>query len=102
MKENEISSVDPCSDIEAEALPSMCEIRFDAFVKMYEMAIEPPNKLLPFKLRRELPVKPQWFKNCQKISLESIKYLDEYSLGRMIKDQFRQLEFHIKLYENNH
>ena len=97
--ENEISNVEWCSKEEAEALPSFCEIRFDCFVRMYDMVIPKPSKLLPFSLKKEIPRKPQWFRNVQKISLEGIRNADEYSLGRMIKDQFRQLEAHIKQYE---
>jgi len=100
-EKNEISKAEPCSDMEAEALPMMCEIRFDAFVKMYDMGVDESRSLLPLRVRMEIPRKPQWFKNTQRMSLEAIKYGDEYSIGRMIKDQFRQLELHISQYEKD-
>jgi len=89
------------SEEEYSSLPSMCEIRFDCLVKMYEMSISKPSNLLPFSLRKEIPRKPQWFKSVSTISLEAIKNEDEYSLGRQLKEQFRQLEAHIKQYESN-
>ncbi len=98
---NDISSVDWVGTEEAEALPAMCEIRFDCLVRMYDMGTRPPSSLLPLRMRMETPRSPQWFRNTQIISLEAIKNGDEYTLGRMIKDQFRQLELHIKKYESN-
>ena len=98
-EENEISRVEPCSDIEAEFFPRICEIRFDAFVKMYDMGVDESRGPLPFRVRREVERKPQWFKNSQRMSLDAIKNGDEYSIGRMIKDQFRQLELHIEQYQ---
>jgi len=86
---------------EASSLPSMCEIRFDCLVKMYDMAVSKPSKLLPFSLRKEIPRKPQWFRSTSRMTLEAIKNGDEYSIGRQIKEQFRQLEVHIEQYENN-
>lgn len=87
------------SEEEYNGLPSMCEIRFDCLVKMYDMSIPKPSKLLPFSLRKEIPRKPQWFRSVSSITLDAIKNEDEYSLGRRLKDQFRQLELHIQQYE---
>lgn len=100
-EENEISGVVPCHEDEAEALPAMCEIRFDALVKMYDMGFNKTKIPLLLRMRMEIPRKPQWFKNTQRMSLEAIKHGDEYSIGRMIKEQFRQLELHIELYERH-
>ena len=97
--ENEISGVEPCHKAEAEALPGMCEIRFDALVKMYDMGVDQSKGPIPFRIRREIPREPQWFKSTQRMSLDAIKHGDEYSIGRMIKEQFRQMEAHISQYE---
>jgi hypothetical protein len=97
--ENEISKVEPCSEMEAEALPGLCEIRFDALVRMYDMGFDKTKSPLPIRIRMEVPRKPQWFKNSQTMTLHAIRNGDEYSIGRMIKEQFRQLELHIEQYE---
>lgn len=93
--------IEPISDIEAESLPKMCEIRFDCLVRMFDMGIEKPNSLVPFKVKREIPRKPQWFKSSAKMTLEHIKYADEYEIGRMVKDMYRQLEIHIRQFEEH-
>jgi hypothetical protein len=93
--------IERVAEDEASSLPRMCEIRFDCLVKMYDMVVSKPSTLLPFSLRKEIPRKPQWFKSTSTISLEAIKNEDEYLLGRRLKEQFQQLELHIKQYEHN-
>lgn len=93
--------IEPIPAVEAESLPKMCEIRFDCLVRMFDMCIEKPNKLVPFRVKREVPHKPQWFKSTAKMTLEQIKYADEYEIGRMVKDMYRQLEMHIRQYEEH-
>jgi hypothetical protein len=98
---NEEIKIEPISDIEADGNAGMCEIRFDCLVRMFDMGVEKSNNLLPFKIQREIPRKPQWFRSSGKILLEQIKYTDEYAIGRMIKEMYRQLELHISHFEEH-
>jgi hypothetical protein len=83
MSETKISSTS-----EMEALPSLCEIRFDCYVKMYELG----HRVIKtgFLAMDEKAVSPQWFKSEMKITLESIRCGDEYSLGRQLKIMLMQ------------
>ena len=98
-EENMISKVEPCRKEEGEMLPRMCEIRFEAYVRMYDMGVDQRKIPLPFQIRREVPRQPQWFRNTQRLSLDGIKDADEYSIGARIKQQFQQLDSHIAQYE---
>jgi hypothetical protein len=73
---------------ESEAKPSLCEIKFEALVTMYEMGMGTHRQ-----------AKPQWFRSECKMTLESIRHSDEYAIGRQIKTMLDQLDFHIKNYE---
>jgi hypothetical protein len=44
---------------------------------------------------------PQWFKAQHTITLESIKYMDEYQIGSQIKQMFLELEQTIEKYEQS-
>jgi CRISPR/Cas system CSM-associated protein Csm3 (group 7 of RAMP superfamily) len=93
--ENKISAANP---LEVERSPRMCEIRFDCVVTMYEFEVLKSDKYTNLRTERSHP--PQWFKNECKITLEAIKYADEYALGRQLKEMLFQLENHIKHIEN--
>jgi len=96
--ENKISMVSP---MEGENSKNMCEIRFDCLVTMYEMAQQKQIEDLNVFFRTEKRHTPQWFKSQSKITLEAIKYSDEYYLGSLLKDMLFQMEDHIRKFENN-
>ena len=94
MKE-EITSV---PGFEAEELPRMCEIRFDCLVTMFEAGyIE--RKKETVSMIPETPQKPQWFKIQNKLTLNAIRYADEYTIGLRIKQMLKQLDDHIDKYK---
>jgi len=95
MEENKIT---PVSDVEAQELPRLCEIRFDCLITMFEAGYKDPKGL---SLIPETPQKPQWFKSQNKLSLEAIRYTDEYSLGLRLKQMLRQLDNHIDKYKRD-
>ncbi len=95
MKENKINAV---PDFEAEELPRMCEIKFDCLVTMFEAGyIE--RKKETFSVIPETPQKPQWFKIQNKLTLNAIRYGDEYTIGLRIKQMLKQLDDHIDKYK---
>lgn len=95
MEKNKIEMVAP---FEAEDLPKMCEIRFDCTVRMFDMGVRTIKTGIFGWQEKEL--KPQWFKNESRLTLEAIKSCDEYTIGRRLKDMLYQLEEHIRKYEN--
>lgn len=98
MRQEENGKIEAVPPFEAENLPRLCEIRFDAFITMYEMGVRTIRTGLFGFVEKSLP--PQWFKNQSKITLEAIKQCDEYTLGRRLKEMLFQLEEHIRKYEN--
>lgn len=74
----------------------LCEIRFDCMVTMYDVAYRKRDCGV---FGEEVSKTPQWFKAQHQLSLESIKYMDEYSIGATIKEMFYQLEKTINKYE---
>lgn len=94
--ENKIISI---SEDEAKTNPRMCEIRFDCYVQMFEMAFKTSKARFSFGTER--PQTPQWFKSFNKITLDEIKFSSEYELGARLKEMLLQMELHIKKYENN-
>jgi len=98
MKEYE-TNVSMVSPQEGEDSQKLCEIRFDCFVTMYEMGARKSNDRNIFIKTENKPI-PQWFKSQGKITLEAIRYSDEYSLGRILKDMLYQMDAHIRKFEN--
>ena len=74
----------------------LCEIRFDCLVTMHDVGFTRYKGM--WGQEKESRV-PQWFKAQHQITLESIKYMDEYQLGSQIKQMFRELEQTINQYE---
>lgn len=91
----------PEIEVTEQGLPKMLEIRFDCLLKMYDTGtrITTAPSIIPF-MYEEKPQKPQWFRSTSKLTLESVKHLDPYDLGLMIKRMYTQLELHIKKYED--
>jgi hypothetical protein len=87
------------SSLEAEKLPRMAEIRFDCMVRMFDME----SRVVKTGVfgHTEKPLRPQWFVNECKITLETIKYGSEYEIGRTLKDMLYQLEDHMEKYKKN-
>lgn len=79
---------------EYERKVSMAEIRFDAIVKMYDTGTRQTHGSIFGSPSKQLP--PQLFVIEAKFTLEGIRYADEYSLGRQLKEMLHQLETHIK------
>ena len=96
VNEEEKDNISPVPDFEAEQLPRMCEIKFDCLVTMFETGYKNQKG---FSIIPETPQKPQWFKIQNKLTLESIRYADEYTIGRRIKHMLEQLDKHIDQYE---
>ena len=92
--ENKIQAV---PDFEAEHSQSLCEIRFDCIVTMFESGsrIIKGGMFIP-----EKRMTPQWFKSQHKITLGGIRNCDEYTLGRRLKEMMHQMDEHIRRYEN--
>lgn len=95
-EENKIQAV---PDFEAGSNQSMCEIRFDCLVTMFERGSRTIKTGIFGFTEKQLP--PQWFKSQSKITLEGIRFMDEYTLGKQLKDMLHQLDKHIENYENN-
>lgn len=89
--------IQPVPESEVQSSHSMCEIRFDCLVTMYEMGTREAAK--GFFVKEERRLNPQWFRSQRRITLDAIRNADEYMLGRQLKEMFHQLELHIKKYE---
>ena len=74
------------------------EIQFDCLVTMYEMGARTFSTGL-FGME-EKSHKPQWFRNRSKLTLDMIRNDDPAIIGRQIKMMLRQLDAHIKQYED--
>ena len=94
MNDQEIK-IEPVPEIVADTR-RLCEIRFDCLVTMHEVAYRKYKGV--FGEEKSCKV-PQWFKAQHQMTLESIKYMDEYSIGVAIKQMFYQLEKTIEQYE---
>lgn len=81
-----------------QAQSRLAEIRFECLIKMFDFGVIEKERGL--RLVEKKPMPPQWFKLQQKMSLEFIKFGDEYSIGRAIKEAFMKLEHTINEYEN--
>jgi hypothetical protein len=92
---NNISLIEPVPEIVADTR-KLCEIRFDCLVTMHDVGFTRYKGMLGMEKQSRVP---QWFKAQHTISLESIKYMDEYQLGSQIKQMFRELEQTIDKYE---
>jgi len=76
---------------------SLCEIRFDCLVKMYETGTRTIKTGFLGMEQKALP--PQWFKLEEHITLEGIRGCDEYQLGRRLKEMVNKLDHHIDKYK---
>jgi hypothetical protein len=81
-----------------QAKRKMIEIRFDCLVTMYDLGFKKIKPGFEFEKRKRTP---QCFKSIQNITLESIKYSDEATLGRLLKEMYYELEHHIRQYEDD-
>jgi hypothetical protein len=89
--------------VEIEAIPEviadtrrLCEIRFDCLVTMHDAAF---RKYKGIWGQEKQSKTPQWFRAHHQLTLEAIKYMDEYSIGVAVKQMFRELEQTIEQYE---
>ncbi len=101
MEKSKFDNVTMVPPFEGESLPQMVEIRFDCLVTAYDVGtrtLKVPTAI-PF-MYTEKPGKPQWFKNHIKLDLNTVKYGDPYEIGVMVQQMYKQLELHIKQYEN--
>lgn len=80
-----------------ESKKRLCEIRFECLVKMFDVGYYQERGFLNIPVGKP---HPQMFKLETRLTLEAIKHCDEYQLGKIIKDAYRQLESHISQYEN--
>lgn len=78
----------------------MAEIRFDAYVKMYDVGYKQLTRAGVFAAEKR-DKKPQWFRSHVELTLDSIKFADPYDIGMAIKRQFLELEAAIKKYEES-
>jgi hypothetical protein len=94
---NNISSIEPVPEIVADTR-KLCEIRFDCLVTMYDVGFTRYKGMWGNEKQSKVP---QWFKAQSTLTLESIKYMDEYQIGSQIKQMFRELEQTINKYEQS-
>jgi hypothetical protein len=92
---NNISLIEPIPEIVADTR-KLCEIRFDCLVTMHDVGFTRYKGMLGMEKQSRVP---QWFKAQHTLTLESIKYMDEYHIGSQIKQMFRELEYTINQYE---
>jgi hypothetical protein len=92
---NNISLIEPIPEIVADTR-KLCEIRFDCLVTMYDVGFTRYKGMWGNEKQSKVP---QWFKAQHTLTLESIKYMDEYQIGSQIKQMFRELEQTINKYE---
>jgi hypothetical protein len=94
---NKVSSIEPVPEIVADTR-KLCEIRFDCLVTMYDVGFTRYKGMWGNEKQSKVP---QWFKAQHTLTLESIKYMDEYQIGSQIKQMFRELEQTINKYEQS-
>jgi hypothetical protein len=92
---NNTSSIEPVPEIVADTR-KLCEIRFDCLVTMHDVGFTRYEGMSGMEKQSRVP---QWFKSQSTLTLESIKYMDEYQIGLQIKQMFRELEYTINQYE---
>ena len=92
------------SKIEITPVPEMiadsrrvCEIRFDCMVTMHDVAYRRYEGMWGQEKQSK---SPQWFKANHILTLEAVKYMDEYTIGSTIKQMFHELEQTIEKYEH--
>jgi len=95
--DNNKSSIEPVLEIIADNR-RLCEIRFDCLVTMHDVGYTKYKGMLGMEKQSKVP---QWFKAQHTLTLESIKYMDEYHIGSQIKQMFRELEQTINQYEQS-
>lgn len=96
MKKNELE-VSPIPEYLANT-KKITEIKFDCLVTMHDIGVRDINGGLLHETKR---LSPQWFRAKTELTLEMIKYNDEYTIGCAIKELFYELERTIKNYENS-
>jgi hypothetical protein len=94
---NKVSSIEPVPEIVADTR-KLCEIRFDCLVTMHDVGFTKYKEMWGNEKQSKVP---QWFKAQHTITLESIKYMNEYQIGSQIKQMFRELEQTIEKYEQS-
>lgn len=87
--------IEMISELEGNESRNLCEIRFDALVTMYSTGYIKQKRNI-FSIVPPKPGKPKWFKCRNMLTMEAIRYSDEYQLGRFLKDMLAQLEEHIE------
>jgi len=75
----------------------VCEIKIDGFLRMYDCGVRKIKTGLFGIAEKELP--PQYFKIESQLTMEGLVYMDEYQIGRVIKQMYYQLQNHISKYE---
>jgi hypothetical protein len=88
--------IEPVPELVADTR-KFCEIRFDCLVTMHDVVFARYKGMLGNEKQSKVP---QWFKAQYALTLESIKYMDEYQIGSQIKQMFRELEHTINKYQN--
>jgi hypothetical protein len=73
---------------------SMCEIRFDCIVRMFDCGFKEMKRGLFESQKRSL--QPQWFKLENKLTLEFLKNSSDMEVGYAIKQMFKNLTDHIE------
>jgi hypothetical protein len=93
---NNKSSIEPVPEIIADTR-RLCEIKFDCLVTMHDVGYTKYKGIW----NNEKQSRVQWFKSQSTLTLEDIKYMDEYQIGSQIKQMFRELEQTINQYEQS-
>ena len=95
-----MSEIEPVHEEQVPSMGSCCEIRFDALITMFDMAVKVTGKdnILLGTTEKQAP--PQWFKSSHRLTLEAIQYGDARELGETIKKMFNQMDHHIKKFED--
>lgn len=89
------NKIEPVPEVIADTR-RICEIRFDCLVTMHDLGF---RRYVGFFGEEKKSKTPQWFKAQHQLTLESIKYMDEYQIGSAIKKMFYELEKTIEQYE---
>lgn len=76
----------------------LTEIKFDCLVTIHDSGNRVTNGTIMYE-QKTLP--PQWFRAQTHLTLDMIKYCDEYSIGSAIKQLYNELERTINKYENS-
>lgn len=76
----------------------LTEIRFDCLVTVHDVGFK---KYKGVWGQQKQSRNPQWFRAQTQLTLEMIKFSDEYTIGRAVKQLFYDLERNIDKYENS-